>query len=351
MTGSAFGMSIRGSLTELDTLVCKSRNVIEEELTAKPEVEQPLWLNITEHQCPADVLIPEQCFDRVRARILELLVQNLEGKVDKSCSIQPVDTECCATVIRAYLLEAWATVVDDPATSVASWLYEGAPAGLARHSTMESSLRPSQKRANLKWRICLQTWATFRTTLALTRMKRPSKRWRATMRRGTWPGLTPFASFRITWVMNPCCQSLRASRSRSSILIRDNMRRRTGSFWTADGTASPQRRSGNTRACCHGPLMQCRLRWSRWTWLEMNNNCLQNLYIADIVDAFWLIPLRRDERRFFCAKLRDKYYMFNRAARGSRMAPLIFAAVMTLASRWVPFGDLAPVERVQRHGL
>ena len=59
------------------------------------------------------------------------------------------------------------------------------------------------------------------------------------------------------------------------------------------------------------------------------------LYIADIVDAFWLIPLHRDERRFFCARLRNKYYMFNRTAQGSRMAPLTFAAVMSLASRWV----------------
>ena len=39
----------------------------------------------------------------------------------------------------------------------------------------------------------------------------------------------------------------------------------------------------------------------------MNNNCLQNLYIADIVDAFWLIPFHMSERRYFCAQLRRKW--------------------------------------------
>lgn len=54
------------------------------------------------------------------------------------------------------------------------------------------------------------------------------------------------------------------------------------------------------------------------------------MFIADIVDAFWLVPLHPTERRFFCAKLRVKFYMFTRTAQGSRMAPLTFAAVMAM---------------------
>ena len=59
------------------------------------------------------------------------------------------------------------------------------------------------------------------------------------------------------------------------------------------------------------------------------------LFIADIVDAFWLIPLHVSERRYFCAHLRGQYYLFTRTAQGSRMAPLTFAAIMSVASRWV----------------
>lgn len=43
--------------------------------------------------------------------------------------------------------------------------------------------------------------------------------------------------------------------------------------------------------------------------------------IADVEDAFWLVPLRKEERRFFVARLRDAYYVFLRTAQGSRCAP------------------------------
>ena len=67
------------------------------------------------------------------------------------------------------------------------------------------------------------------------------------------------------------------------------------------------------------------------------------LFIADIVDAFWLIPFHMSERRYFCAQLRRKWCTHThtrthtRTAQGSgsRMAPLTFAAVTALALRWV----------------
>lgn len=40
------------------------------------------------------------------------------------------------------LLEAWAKVVGDPAAAVATWLYEGAPAGLAMQSTCLDGIFP-----------------------------------------------------------------------------------------------------------------------------------------------------------------------------------------------------------------
>lgn len=55
--------------------------------------------------------------------------------------------------------------------------------------------------------------------------------------------------------------------------------------------------------------------------------------IADICDAFWLIPLHQTERKFFAAKFKGQYLLFRRTAQGSRMAPLTFAAVMALATR------------------
>ena len=56
------------------------------------------------------------------------------------------------------------------------------------------------------------------------------------------------------------------------------------------------------------------------------------VFIIDIVDAFWLIPLRHEERKYFCARLHGKFYAFLRTAQGSRGAPLTFAALIALAA-------------------
>ena len=59
------------------------------------------------------------------------------------------------------------------------------------------------------------------------------------------------------------------------------------------------------------------------------------MFIIDIVDAFWRIPLRREERQYFCARLHGKFYAFLRTAQGSRGAPLTFAALIALAARLI----------------
>lgn len=59
------------------------------------------------------------------------------------------------------------------------------------------------------------------------------------------------------------------------------------------------------------------------------------MFIISIVDAFWLVPLRRAERKYFYAKLKGSYYAFLRTAQGSRGAPLTFSALIALASRLI----------------
>ena len=59
------------------------------------------------------------------------------------------------------------------------------------------------------------------------------------------------------------------------------------------------------------------------------------LFIADVTDAFWLVPLNHSERKYFVAKLQGKFYVFLSTAQGSRGAPLTFAVLMSLISRFV----------------
>ena len=60
-----------------------------------------------------------------------------------------------------------------------------------------------------------------------------------------------------------------------------------------------------------------------------------DLLVLDFVDAFWNVPLMASERRFFVGKLRSRYFVFLRAAQGSRNGPLAWAGVVSLAIRLV----------------
>ena len=73
--------------------------------------------------------------------------------------------------------------------------------------------------------------------------------------------------------------------------------------------------------CCTNIL------WARTSQLD--------LLVLDFVDAFWNVPLMASERRFFVGKLRSRYFVFFRAAQGSRNGPLAWAGVVSLAIRLV----------------
>ena len=56
--------------------------------------------------------------------------------------------------------------------------------------------------------------------------------------------------------------------------------------------------------------------------------------VADIVDAFWLIPVNKTEQKFFVARYREKYLIFNQTAQGSRGAPCLQQDACFRASCW-----------------
>ena len=57
------------------------------------------------------------------------------------------------------------------------------------------------------------------------------------------------------------------------------------------------------------------------------------LFVLDFVDAFWQVPLRHCERRFFVGKLRGQYVVYLRTAQGSRAAPITWACLISLVAR------------------
>ena len=109
-------------------------NIIGRHLDDDEGAEDQLWHNLAHHQSQEDVIVPEQAISLMRRDIKEMLIRNSSGRLPTDLSVDTVSDNGCATVIRAYLWEAWARVVGDPASGVVTWLYRGAPAGLTMHS-------------------------------------------------------------------------------------------------------------------------------------------------------------------------------------------------------------------------
>jgi len=57
------------------------------------------------------------------------------------------------------------------------------------------------------------------------------------------------------------------------------------------------------------------------------------LLVLDFADAFWLLPMAPQERRFFTSQHRGNFYVFLRNAQGSRNAPLGWGRLAALVSR------------------
>jgi hypothetical protein len=56
-------------------------------------------------------------------------------------------------------------------------------------------------------------------------------------------------------------------------------------------------------------------------------------FVLDFANAFFIVPLALEERRFFAIKLSDHYYVFKVQAQGAGLSPLIWGRVAALISR------------------
>ena len=59
------------------------------------------------------------------------------------------------------------------------------------------------------------------------------------------------------------------------------------------------------------------------------------MLVLDFIDAFWQLPLRHDERRFFAGRVRGWYYVYRRTAQGSRLGPFSWGVTQALCNRLI----------------
>ena len=96
--------------------------------------------------------------------------------------------------------------------------------------------------------------------------------------------------------------------------------------------------SGVSGACRKWQLIQLpTIQHAVWDHMELLQSStpgqeLEHM-IADFKDAFFLIPNKHEERRYFVVQFQNLYYVFLKTAQGSKAAPLTWARVAALITR------------------
>ena len=284
----------------------QAANLIELKI-AQDNVEDAIISNIGR---PMDeVTIPQDWLEDRRAEVIKLLIRNRSDDMPTSCDAGSIDTELYQTSIRGHLLENWARVVEDPGIDLVKWTYEGAPAGIECQTSELDGVCPRVDEAESQTSIDLATdYDTFENFQGVEDDSEAAGAIQQYLSKGylkKFDSLEELQRFvggqPVLSKLGQSNESVKAARTHKSVLPRVSDAVQAAFYLAADRTPDE----------------------------------LVQRFIIDIVDAFWLIPLRQAERKYFCAKLHGQYYAFLRMAQGSRGAPLTFAALIALAARLI----------------
>eukprot|EP00435_Cladocopium_sp_Y103_P021519 s4006_g5.t1 len=311
----------------------QAKNIIEDSLSQNADVENCIWENISQHQRPEDVRIPEPWLDHVRSRIIDLFFRN-DSSIDVRQLAEP-QTGIYETKIRGRLLHAWSCIVGDPGANAAKWIFEGAPAGLEMDSKDLDGMFPKVEDDELGMdEINLDT--DFGSFSNYTGVEEDSEAFEALESYYEKGFMLKFRSLGDVERHLGCKPTL----SKLGCIKKMKYNPDTDQYTYKARIILDCKRSGvSKRAQRTHKSMLPRATDAVLSVLHLMAQKRPGqeiqLFIADIVDAFWLVPLHVSERRYFCAYLRGHYYLFTRTAQVSRMAPLTFAAIMSVASRWI----------------
>ena len=307
-------------------------NLIERELDSNPQVEELILNNIGK---PAsEVEIPDEWCNGLRTKLAQLFQRNKGTNMCDICLTEAVANKHYQTSIRAHLLEYWADLVGDPAARTAKWLYEGAPAGLQRKVELQGICAEVDDESPEVDDLALVTdLASFENYDGVETNEDAAAAIHGYVDKGY---LKQFDSYDevVSYL------GAKPTLSKLGCIVKDKLNHDTGVVTKKTRIILDCKQSQVSKFASrtHKSVLP-RVSDAIHSILQLLGaaSCNESvtLFIADVADAFWLVPLHMDERKYFVAKFRKKYYVFVRTAQGSRGAPLTFAVVMALAARFV----------------
>eukprot|EP00435_Cladocopium_sp_Y103_P022772 s4904_g5.t1 len=304
-------------------------NLVHRHLDKSPEVEKEIMESLG-HRSNEDFL-ESRWMANLRDEVADLLVRNKMPGMHQECDVQCINDETYQTCIRGRLLHYWTMVVGDPGQACAKWTFEGAPAGLERDTSELDGLFQQVDPDEVEPLDMLTTdFDDFCNYDGVEEDEEAFKTLEGYHQKGFLSKVSTLEEVKDMVEGEPVLSKL-------GCIKKAKLNLNTGEVNYKTRIILDCKRSLVSRAAkrTHKAVLP-RISDAVFSLLSsMSSGEEVTMLVADVTDAFWLIPLHQHERKYFVARLRNNYYIFTRTAQGSRGAPLTFAAVLSTAARWV----------------
>lgn len=294
-------------------------NLIERELDKAPEIEELIMKNVGRKA--EEVTVPTKWLDEVRAMTADVLERNKRDGQAPKCDVEPINTPLYQTVVRGRLLEYWAVTTDDPGAVAARWLYEGAPAGLQMRMELDGICAAVEDDSPELDELALATdYDNFTNYDGVEDSKEAVDAIMGYRDKGYLKEFATLDEASAFLGSQPILSKL-------GCITKEKLNVDTGLIIKKTRIILDCKRSEVSRyATREYKSILPRITDAVRSALQLLSGCRAReevaLYIADVSDAFWIIPLHHQERKYFATMQGGKYYVFLRTAQGSCGAPL-----------------------------
>ena len=255
---------------------------------------------------------------------------------------EPTVTADCSTPLRGGLLKAWAQHARDPALAVVSWLFTGAPAGIeldipqmgifppkdAEDTIDIDELTSSYEEPHMNYKSLEED---SDADDVIKNIIDKDKSWVKVV--GTWKeavaylGAAPIVSQLGLVVKERKDENGKITGYKKRLILDARRSRANDLAKTAQRITLPRPTDGVEDILI---LMDHDDKTG-------NGHDIEQL-VADYVDAYWLMPLARSERKYQVAKWRGQYLIFLRTGQGTRASSLTWSHFSALVARLVQAG-------------
>ena len=264
------------------------RNIIERAFDSNPNTESMIWKNFDSHQKPEDVEVPESWLDEVRSNVIQLFQRNMPN--EDLQGVADLERGIYDTKIRGKLLRTWAKLVEDPGTQATRWLFEGAPAGLSMDSSALDGMFPEVVNEDEDVNESLETdFDSFQNYAGIEEDLEAFEALETYYKKGF---LQKFNSLQEVEAELGCRPTL----SKLGCIKRMNFNVDTNEYTYKARIILDCKRSGVSRMAKRThksvlPRVTDAILSSLELMAQRQDDQQLQLFIADIVNAFWLIPL------------------------------------------------------------